>query len=432
MNRDDIQKLLGGYAAGNLTPDEEQALFAAALEDQDLFDALGKEQALRDLLRDPAAKAEVLAALDEPARRRGGWMAWLRSPLVGGLAAAGIAGIGGIVVWQGTHPAAVAPPPVLMAEAKLGEVKPAQTPPPPPKPAEIARPGPANRRPELPLVRDARHKDLAVKEKEQTDTKTETKKDVAPAADMPMVAGAPPPPPPPAAAPAPAVAPAVSSTQAVEVTAAPTPQVMAFSAAQDALKNKPALDVRALFYGNSLVQSGNSLVAPLSGGPGGQQGARKTAAAPMRATSGNLAKEIAFPPSIGVRVSLLRGDEEAPISTILNPGESVRLKLIPNEDGFLYVAALDGGAWKMVASGPAQRLKPFETPPLAFRGDGQKQLYVMLSRQAQNLSPQALAGLTRANLVETPAETDRATYVVANLQNGAPQQVVQSITLTYR
>jgi len=29
MNRDDIQKLLGGYATGTLTPEEQQALFEA-------------------------------------------------------------------------------------------------------------------------------------------------------------------------------------------------------------------------------------------------------------------------------------------------------------------------------------------------------------------------------------------------------------------
>ena len=39
MNREDIQKLLGGYATGTLTPEEQQALFSAALEDQELFDA---------------------------------------------------------------------------------------------------------------------------------------------------------------------------------------------------------------------------------------------------------------------------------------------------------------------------------------------------------------------------------------------------------
>ena len=56
MSPEDIKKLLGGYATGTLTAEEQQALFAAALEDQELFDALAREQALRDLLSDPASR----------------------------------------------------------------------------------------------------------------------------------------------------------------------------------------------------------------------------------------------------------------------------------------------------------------------------------------------------------------------------------------
>ena len=65
MSREEVQKLLGGYATGTLTAEEQQALFEAALEDQELFDTLAREQGLRDLLRDPPARAELLAALDE-------------------------------------------------------------------------------------------------------------------------------------------------------------------------------------------------------------------------------------------------------------------------------------------------------------------------------------------------------------------------------
>ncbi len=65
MNRDDIQKLLGGYATGTLTPEEQQALFEAALTDQELFDALAREEALRSVLSDPVARAHVLAAIDD-------------------------------------------------------------------------------------------------------------------------------------------------------------------------------------------------------------------------------------------------------------------------------------------------------------------------------------------------------------------------------
>src|ERR1051326_4436072 len=86
MNREDIQKLLGGFATGSLTKDEEQALFSAALDDQQLFDALAREQTLRDLLDDPAARASLLAHLsDTPApwyRRLGGWVTRPRNAAV--------------------------------------------------------------------------------------------------------------------------------------------------------------------------------------------------------------------------------------------------------------------------------------------------------------------------------------------------------------
>ena len=63
MNRAEAEKLLGGHATGTLTEAEKRQLYAAALEDQALFDALMREEALRGLLADPAARAQVLAAL---------------------------------------------------------------------------------------------------------------------------------------------------------------------------------------------------------------------------------------------------------------------------------------------------------------------------------------------------------------------------------
>ena len=50
MTREEARKLLGGYATGTLTEAEQAALFAMALEDQELFDELSREQALRDLM----------------------------------------------------------------------------------------------------------------------------------------------------------------------------------------------------------------------------------------------------------------------------------------------------------------------------------------------------------------------------------------------
>ena len=65
MSRQDLEKLLGGYAAGTLTAAERQALFAAALEDQTLFETLMAEEPLRELFDDPVARAQLLAVLDQ-------------------------------------------------------------------------------------------------------------------------------------------------------------------------------------------------------------------------------------------------------------------------------------------------------------------------------------------------------------------------------
>ncbi len=42
MTQDEIRKLLGGYATNALTADERRMLFEAALEDQELFNALAE------------------------------------------------------------------------------------------------------------------------------------------------------------------------------------------------------------------------------------------------------------------------------------------------------------------------------------------------------------------------------------------------------
>jgi hypothetical protein len=84
MSRDQVRKMLGGYATGTLTGEERRALFETALEDQQLFDALAQEQSLRDLLRDPAVKAQLLAALGEaPATWRQRAARWMWGHAVG-------------------------------------------------------------------------------------------------------------------------------------------------------------------------------------------------------------------------------------------------------------------------------------------------------------------------------------------------------------
>lgn len=108
MSGEEIRKLVGGYATGTLTPEEREALFRAALEDQELFDTLAREQALHDLLGDSSAKAQVLAALDEPTPRWSLRMLWLR-PAAVALAMAGIATLA-VISWRQRVAAPMASP----------------------------------------------------------------------------------------------------------------------------------------------------------------------------------------------------------------------------------------------------------------------------------------------------------------------------------
>ncbi len=88
MSNDDVRKLLGGYATNTLTEAERKALFDAALDDQELFDALHQEQALKDLLDDPVSRDQVRRALEAPAAsaRWPRWWTWTGA--VGAVAAA--------------------------------------------------------------------------------------------------------------------------------------------------------------------------------------------------------------------------------------------------------------------------------------------------------------------------------------------------------
>jgi hypothetical protein len=95
MSEHDVEKLLGGFAADTLTPEERHALYNAALLDQRLFDTLADEQALKDLLNDPAVRRRLLAELKPPGRSATGnrlsWLNWFGRP-------AGLAFAGGLAV----------------------------------------------------------------------------------------------------------------------------------------------------------------------------------------------------------------------------------------------------------------------------------------------------------------------------------------------
>ena len=108
MSEHDLEKLLGGFAADTLTPEEKQALYSAALHDQQLFNALTDEQALKELLADPVVRRRLLQALKKTSSSGVGgslsWLDWFRRPaglaFAGGLAAAALAVVLGIRIYQ--------------------------------------------------------------------------------------------------------------------------------------------------------------------------------------------------------------------------------------------------------------------------------------------------------------------------------------------
>jgi hypothetical protein len=139
MKREDIEKLIGGYATGSLTEQERRALFEAALSDQALFEALAGEEAFREVLLDPRCRRQI----DQALRPAPGFLervaGWARRPhawaLAGSLAAT--AAIALLVIRteqapqpeiqlarqnkvQAPAPAADAPPPAVMPPRRAG------------------------------------------------------------------------------------------------------------------------------------------------------------------------------------------------------------------------------------------------------------------------------------------------------------------------
>lgn len=108
MSEHDLEKLLGGFAADMLTPEEKQSLYAAALQDQQLFNALADEQALKEVLSNPDIRLRLLASLAQKkvsdTHNPLSWLDWFRRPaglaLAGGLTAAALAVVLGVRIFQ--------------------------------------------------------------------------------------------------------------------------------------------------------------------------------------------------------------------------------------------------------------------------------------------------------------------------------------------
>jgi hypothetical protein len=134
MTNEQVRKLLGGYATNSLSESERKALFDAAVDDQDLFNALQDEQALKELLADPVSRHQIQQALAAPRGRDPFWSRWWAW---GGLASAAAAAVLIVAVIRSN------PPEYKTASAPRAEVvkqeEPKQLEAPRPKPRQAAR-----------------------------------------------------------------------------------------------------------------------------------------------------------------------------------------------------------------------------------------------------------------------------------------------------
>ena len=415
MNREEIQKLLGGYATDTLTAEEQQALFAAALEDQELFDALGREQSLRDLLRDPAARAHLLAALDAPATTpwfRRWWM-----PLSAAAVAVALASVA-IVAVRRQPPAA---PPVTIAK-----LEPLVAPP----VGAMPQPAPASAPVE---PRPSRADAVPAQAKE------------SPPVTMPMA----PAPAPPPAAPKDKVEVAVSAgAQVVEVQSAAVSldKAQAFrdlpAAARNAVtggtvaelkKTAAPADARALFYGNVFMGAGSGLAAGgAGGGRGGRGGVVGGIASDKSAAIRPAAETAAAAPAghLGIQYRILRKTSsgefvqaDAAATGSVAAGTLFKLQITTNGSGYVRVLQeAPDGAWRVILNHAVERMQPIETEPIELDQPGRVKFYLAFARQP----------LPQSNIAQPDDDivVDRGRIVTVAARDAAAQQLSFNLTLT--
>lgn len=361
MTREEAWQLVGGYASGNLTPEQESALLTVALEDQDLFNALMAEQPLKELLDDPLARSELLRVLNEEpiaaptaAALR---LPWWRKPMAWAMAgslAAGLATMG--VLWR---PAPV-PIPVSSnrtAVAQNYDKKPPEKPLEDAVPALRARSIYDQKAPAKPVAPPAVRKNRALREEPQQRPETPAPIPAIPTQEL--------------AQPKPA-APAASNGVAplrdeVQVTAA-TPAIAPSASAPRT----------------------NAFTAPVQKEADAAAPAFELRRAPaMTAMRAPLAKtESAVRPPLGVRLSLQRlqasgayGNLNLSTASSLSARDTVRLQAVSNTAAYLWLLQRDGTQWRFLLQSddvPIAPQRPYLAPvPLSPAAADQRLVVVM-------------------------------------------------------
>lgn len=299
MTNDEIRKLLGGYATNNLTETERQALFEAALEDQELFDALHQEQALKDLLADPLSHAQIRQALEKPpSAARPRWWAWT----------AAVSAVAAVVLVVSVIRSHVTEP--QQRYAALPAPKPVAQQPPEKSESD------AKAAPEPTRARAAGAKQAVPR------PRNEHFNDVLTTSVPPLPAPTPPPPP------------ALTASQQVQVEAqAPSPSA-----------------------GPSQGRSGDTQAQSqqVAGGAISSLRDQEQSQASPAQIKGALAGAFFKSNSPTMRYTLLKRDADGnyqPLAagTALKPGDAVRLSVVPITSGYLSLSRQDAsGEWKRV------------------------------------------------------------------------------------
>lgn len=417
MTREEAKKLLGGYATGTLTPHEQQALFTAALSDQELFNALMQEQSLKEVLDDRTVRAELLQSLERPERP-----SWWKQPWTVP-AAAGAILMATLTVVMLTRPAKQ-PVPVMVAEAPVHSapaVPPQAEPAPPPIATTTAHPrAKAKPVPARTPVPDAADQLAKVAPPPPPALPAQPPAAASPKSETTNVAQAiPTPPAVPMAAPAPA-----QSTAGFLPSAQPQPvQVQAEAAAIGGLA--PSDQARQLFY---------AAAAPGSAGASPLFRARTAKRKEASRLSGNATAATSAPavaaPAFGLRYSIANSD----------PGLSVDVTVEANTSSYLYVFRRTSSEdWVAVTPGGSSlgAHVPASLPQIPLKDTGgEARVLFILSRTAMPELAATGAELTaavervRAEFSAARLLTQRASdgvYLVENRPDA--QRLVAAATL---
>jgi hypothetical protein len=373
MSEPELEKLLGAFATDTLTDEERKLLYQAALQDQQIFNALADEQALKELLTDPVVRRRLLQALNQTSSSGAGaslsWLDWFRRPaslaVAGGLAAAVFAVVLGTKIYQDSLKQAAQP---VATENTTPTVPPAPAAPAsqpvPPQAAEprekarnniaLAVPLPKKDASADKMAKRERSADAALKEQRDSDAASGRLKLRSQQDEVRMPAEAPV---------------ATLGKSAEEATASADQRLAASPAPLQAQPSAPAAEAvsptvsaRTLFYGEEptrfdgrmMAQEQERTMKPLAGpGPQANRPEQKTDGI---VAAGKSARAVTQLKPLGLRYSfVVRGlnkqDREVDTATASKSTEPVRLTVEANQDAYLQI-------WKTVGSSTPQLLLP--------------------------------------------------------------------------